>query len=144
MNRAKVILLAEDSLDDELAFKHALKHSGFDNHVIVVRDGDEAIAYLEGTGHFADRRRFPPPQVLVLDLILPKRSGWQVLQRLRSQSEFNELFVVVLTGSLRAGDLKSAYDLGANSFLRKPCRPEDLAELADGFPEHWTHALVSF
>ena len=143
MNSEKVILLAEDSPDDEMAFKHAFRQSGFDNPVIVVRDGDETIAYLQGKGRFADRDNFPLPKALILDLILPKRTGWQVLEWLRSQPEFNDLFVVVLTGSFQPGDLQNAYEMGANSFLRKPCRSQDLVELADAFPEHWAHSLVA-
>jgi len=131
------ILLAEDLKDDELHFKHTLRRAGLGNRVIVVHDGEETIAYLEGAGCFSDRESFPRPRILVADLKMPRLSGWEVLEWVRSQAEFDDILVVVLTASLRVEDLHRAYLLGASSFLIKPCRAADLADLAETFPEHW-------
>ena len=140
MNSGNLILLVEDSEEDILLFTDALNRSGLGNPVRVVRDGVEAIAYLTGQVPFSDRKSFPPPKVLLLDLTLPKMSGWEVLQWVRSNPQFKGLLVVVLTASLMATDLQRAYQMGANSFLAKPCRPEELQNLARGFPEHWSGA----
>src|SRR5437867_8698531 len=118
--------MAEDSEDDELLFMDALKRSGLANSVIVVHDGDEAIAYLNGELRYADRDRFPLPAILLLDLAMPKVNGWQVLHWVRSRPEFNDLLVVVLTSSLRVEDLQRAYRMGANSYLGKPFSLNDL------------------
>jgi len=131
------ILLVEDSEEDIAIFTNALKRSGLGNPFKVVHDGAEAISYLTAQGVFADRRRFPMPGILLLDLTLPKLDGWDVLHWLRSRTEFDKLLVVVLTASLRLDDLRRAYHIGANSFLTKPCRADDLVNLAEGFRDHW-------
>jgi CheY-like chemotaxis protein len=135
----KFILLVEDWDADVLLFREALKRSGLDNPVVVVRDGFQTMAYFNGEGEYADRERFPLPTVVLLDLNLPKARGWEVLQWIRSHPEFADILVVVLTGSFRVGDLHRAYQLGANSFLGKPCSSKDLVDLANSFPEHWRH-----
>ena len=129
MNLRPLILLAEDSEDDELLFMDVLKRSGFTNPVFVVRDGEEAIAYLNGDFRYGDRERFPLPSILMLDLALPKVNGWQVLQWLKGHPGFEHILVVVLTGSLRVQDLHSAYRLGARSYLSKPFTVDDLLNL---------------
>lgn len=137
MRSDKYILLVEDWEADVLLFREALKRSGLSNPVVVVRDGAETMAYLSGEGQYSDREKFPLPSVVLLDLNLPKTRGWEVLQWIRSHSEFAEILVVVLTGSFRVGDLHRAYQIGANSFLGKPCSSSDLIDLANSFPEHW-------
>jgi CheY-like chemotaxis protein len=130
--------LAEDSDDDELLFRYAFERAGLHGQLLVARDGDETIAYLQGKGQFADRQRFPLPKALFLDLALRKKSGWEVLQWVRDQPEFDLLLIVVLTGSARAGDVRRAYRMGANFFLEKPCNRQDLVNLASAFPAHWS------
>ena len=137
MKSEKLILLVEDWETDVLLFTEALRRSGLGNQVMVMPDGNETIGYLSGKGQYADRERFPLPTVLLLDLNLPKTRGWEVIQWVRSQEEFDSLLVVVLTGSFRTGDLHRAYQMGANSFLGKPCSAQDLVNLANSFPEHW-------
>ena len=134
MNAQDVILLAEDSEDDELLFSYSWHRAHLEGSLRVVRDGDETIAYLQGEGPFADREKSPLPKVLILDLIMRKRTGWEVLQWIRSQPQFNYLQIVVLTGSSRAGDVQRAYKMGANSFLVKPCTQQDLLNFASAFP----------
>jgi len=135
---SNLILLAEDSEEDELLFMNALRNSGIRNPVIVVTDGRQVIAYLNGELQYADRSRFPLPRILMLDLAMPKLDGWQVLQWVRARPEFADLLVVVLTNSLRADDLQRAYRMGANSFLGKPCTSAELLNLQQAYPAHWT------
>jgi CheY-like chemotaxis protein len=134
---SNLILLAENSEDDELLFLDVLKRSGLNHPVIVVPDGQEAIAYFKGDSRYVDRDRFPLPNILLLDLAMPKVDGWQVLQWIRLRAEFNHVLVVVLTASTRVADLQQAYRMGANSFLVKPCTVDDLLNLERAFPKHW-------
>ena|SRR5438093_1540128 len=129
--------MVEDWEADALLFTEALKRSGLQNPLAILRDGAETINYLAGDGQYGDRQRFPLPSVLLLDLNLPKTRGWDVLQWVRSRAEFADLLVVVLTGSFRVGDLHRAYQMGANSFLGKPCSAKDLVKLANSFPDNW-------
>jgi CheY-like chemotaxis protein len=135
---AKAILLAEDSQDDEQLFKHVLKKSRVENPVVVVRDGAEAIKYLEGTGRFADRTRHPLPDILFLDLKMPGTDGFAVLEWLQEQPAVKEgLLVVVLTHFDDHYLIERAYNLGAHSFLAKPIMVEELENLIRHFNGRW-------
>jgi len=117
--RNKIILLVEDNPDDEELTMLALQESRILNEVVVVRDGVEALDYLFGTGPYADQ---PPdlPQVILLDLKLPKLDGLDVLQRLRASERTALIPVVILTSSSEEEDILASYRLGANSYVRKP------------------------
>ncbi|HWF19253.1 MAG TPA: response regulator [Verrucomicrobiae bacterium] len=134
----KMILLADDSIDDELFFKHVLKAAGVENPVHVVRDGKEVIAYLKGEGPYADRERFPRPVVLFLDLSMPGMDGWEVLKWLQSQPNRKDLLVIVLAGSSQRRRLREVYEMGANSFLFKPFSKAELEGLIFHWPDAWT------
>lgn len=116
----KVILLVEDSADDEALTLRALKKSNIQNDVVVARDGVEALDYLFGTGAHAGRDVSIVPQVVLLDLKLPKIDGLEVLKRLRGDERTSCLPVVILTSSKEEQDLLNGYRLGANSYIRKP------------------------
>ena len=143
MNSVPWILLVEDTEEDELLFIDVLKRSGLKNPIIVLPDGEEAIAYLKGEIRYADRNRFPLPGILLLDLAMPKVDGWQVLYWARSRPEFEDVLIVVLTNSLRVEDLQRAYRMGANSFLGKPCTVDDLLNLEKGFPKYWLRPALA-
>lgn len=117
---ATTILLAEDSPADVLLIQRAVRKASVADPIEVVGDGDQAVAYLAGEGAFADRARFPLPGLLLLDLKLPRRSGFEVLAWLRAQPGLRRLPVVVLTSSRLSADVNQAYDLGANGYLVKP------------------------
>ena len=120
MNRSKIILLVEDNSDDvELALRAFRKRKVL-NEIVVVRDGVEALDYLFGTGTHAGRDQKAMPEVILLDLKLPKLGGLGVLRRLRAEERTRRIPVVVLTSSSEERDILSSYDLGANSFVRKP------------------------
>jgi len=132
------IMLADDSEDDEVLFRRSVRLSGLANPVIVVRDGDEVVAYLSGEGPYADRERHPLPKVLMLDLKMPRKNGFEVLQWIKQQPHLKELLVIVLTNSDLDEDKERSRELGAQSVLAKPCSVEDLKQLAAEFPGSWT------
>jgi CheY-like chemotaxis protein len=107
------------------------------NPVRFVTDGSSVIAYLKGTGEYDDREKFPLPGVLLLDLIMPRLDGFQVMEWLKTQSQFADMLIVVLTGHGHLSNMREAYMLGARSFLTKPCRVEDVQNLLDGFSSYW-------
>lgn len=116
----KIILLVEDNPDDELLAIRALKKNNIMNDVVVARDGAEALDFLFGTGAYEGRDTSVMPQVVLLDLKLPKIDGLGVLRRLREDERTKLLPVVVLTSSKEDKDLNESYRLGANSYIRKP------------------------
>jgi two-component system response regulator len=120
MNRSGIILLVEDSEDDVELTLRAFEQSRVVNDIVVVRDGEEALDYLFLRGAYASRDPSVVPEVVLLDLKLPKVDGLSVLRELRSQEGTRRLPVVVLTSSKEETDLVASYDLGVNSFVRKP------------------------
>ena len=116
----KVILLVEDNPDDAELTLRALKKNNILNQVVLAHDGVEAIDYLFGTGTYAGRDTSALPSVVLLDLKLPKISGLEVLKQIRVQELTRYLSVVILTSSKEEQDLISGYQLGANSYIRKP------------------------
>jgi two-component system response regulator len=116
----KTILLIEDNPDDEALTLRALKRNNILNEVVVARDGVEALDYLFGTGSHAGRDTAQLPEMVLLDLKLPKIDGLDVLRRIRSEPRTRRLAVVILTSSNEERDIISSYDLGANSYIRKP------------------------
>lgn len=115
-----VILLVEDNPDDEALMLRALKQNNVYNETIVVRDGVEALDYLFASGQWADRDAKIRPQVVLLDLKLPKLDGLEVLKAMRANPQTRGIPVVVLTSSKEQEDVIASYALGANSFVRKP------------------------
>lgn len=118
--RDSVILLVEDNPDDEALTLRAFKKNRIKNQVVIARDGVEAIDYLLGTGAHAGRDLAVMPEVILLDLKLPKLDGLDVLRRIRADERTKLLPVVILTSSTEEQDLLDTYSLGANSYIRKP------------------------
>ncbi len=116
----RVILLVEDNPSDEELTLRALKKSNILNRVVVMRDGAEALDYLFARGAHASRSADEVPQVVLLDLKLPKVDGLEVLREIRADDRTKLLPVVVLTSSIQEQDVVSSYGLGANSYVRKP------------------------
>ena len=136
MSRA-TILHVEDDSNDALLFQHACRRAGMDVNLQVVTDGEEALAYLKGADQFNNRETHPLPNLVVLDLKLPRVNGFDVLAWLRNEQKLRRLPVIVLTSSSHQSDVKRAYDLGANSFLVKPVAFEALVTLAKGINQYW-------
>ena len=120
MKKDETILLVEDNPDDELLTQRALKKSNICNEVVVVRDGAEALDYLFATGAHEGRSSVAMPQVILLDLDLPKVDGLEVLRRIRSDERTKRVPTIILTSSEDQQDLVESYGLGANGYVRKP------------------------
>lgn len=116
----KVILLVEDSADDEALTLRALSRNNIGNEVVVARDGEEALDWLFATGRHADRDNREQPALVLLDLKLPKIDGLDVLRRIRAHAETRLVPVVILTSSREDQDRLRGYLNGANSYIRKP------------------------
>ena len=135
----KVILLVEDNQDDEELALLAFKKGKLVTEVVVARDGVEALNYLFGNGPHASRNVADLPQMLLLDLKLPKVDGLEVLRRVRSDPRTRRLPVIILTSSREDEDLIRGYDLGANSYVRKPV---DFAQFVDAVSQLQVYWLV--
>ena len=133
----KVILLVEDNPDDELLTLRALKKTGVQNEVVVARDGVEALDYLFASGPHAGRDPAVMPQLILLDLKLPRVGGLEVLERLRSDKRTRLLPVVILTSSREQRDMLDGYGLGANSYVRKPVSFEQFVKAAELLRSYW-------
>jgi len=117
--------------------KLTLKKANLDNPVHHVADVEQAICYLSGEAPFTDRTKHPLPSIIFLDLKLPNRDGFQLLEWVGRRPEFRTIFIVVLAGVGRIEEIAKAYRLGANTFLTKPAKPEDIDNLVTGHANIW-------
>lgn len=136
-NDEKIILLVEDNPDDEALTLRALRRANVRNEVIVARDGVEALDYLFATGAHAGRDTSMMPQVVLLDLKLPRVDGLGVLRRLRADARTRLLPVVILTSSTEERDRIEGYKLGANSYVRKPVDFGQFAQAVQQLGLYW-------
>jgi two-component system response regulator len=133
----KSILLVEDNQDDEELTVLALQENRLLNEIHVARDGVEALDFLLAQGCYAQRNPRDLPQVVLLDLKLPKLSGLEVLQRMRSHPVLKLVPVIILTTSLEERDIMESYDLGANSYIRKPVDFNNFLEAVRQLSLYW-------
>jgi CheY-like chemotaxis protein len=133
----KMILLVEDNPDDEALTLRALKKNNIFNEVVVARDGEEAVEYLFATGRYEGRDNSIQPQVILLDLQLPKLSGLEVLKCLRTDERTELLPVVILTTSSEEQDITASYENGTNSYIRKPVDFNQFTEAVKQLGLYW-------
>ena len=133
----KIILLVEDNPDDAELTMRALKQYNVTNEIVLVRDGREALDWLFGTGAYADRDISIMPTVILLDLNMPKVGGLEVLERVRADERTKLVPVVILTASKEEDDLINSYQLGANSYVRKPVDFARFAEAVRHLGMYW-------
>jgi two-component system response regulator len=133
----KMILLVEDNPDDEALTIRALQKNNIRNKVVVVHDGAEALDFLFCTGAYANRNPKDMPQVVLLDLKLPKVDGLEVLRRIRADARTSLLPVVILTSSKEEQDIMESYKNGANSYVRKPVDFNQFLEAARQLGLYW-------
>jgi len=134
---SKTILLVEDNLQDEILTLRALRRANLINQIDVVRDGQQALDYLFRQGEFADREGPDLPTVVLLDIGLPRLSGLEVLERLRADTRTALLPVVILNSSDEDRDRLKSYEVGANSFVRKPVDFAEFAETVARLGVYW-------
>jgi CheY-like chemotaxis protein len=127
------ILIAEDEDDEAFLLQRALKKAAITNPIRRVKNGEQAIEYLAGTGAFADRAQYPLPILVLLDLNMPKKSGFEVLAWTRVQPSLKALAVDIFSGSSREEDIEKALQLGANLYLKKPITSLELDQLLQGY-----------
>jgi CheY-like chemotaxis protein len=125
-----IILLVDDSSDDALLMRSVFQRAGFVQPLQFAINGDDAIAYLRGDGRYGDRSQFPLPTTVLMDLNMPRKNGFEVLEWIRRQPALRRLRVYILSASSRSQDIGRAYDLGANSYLVKPATLDGLLHLA--------------
>ena len=125
------ILLVEDDSNDVLLMQRAFRKANLTIPLQVARDGQEAMEYLDHQGNFGDVTRYSPPTLILLDLKMPRKDGFETLEWLRQQPALKRTVVVVLSSSREIGDINRAYDLGANSYLVKPGDFQTLVELVN-------------
>jgi CheY-like chemotaxis protein len=119
----------DDSENDVTLMNVAFRRARLNNPLQVVHNGEEAIAYLAGQRQYTDRKKFPLPAVMLLDLNMPMKDGFEVLDWLRKQSGLKRFSIIVLTASLRPEDVERAFELGAHSYLVKPAALDDLVTM---------------
>ena len=134
-----VILVAEDDENHVFFIQRAFERAGLLNPVHFVGDGEQAVAYLAGEGKYSNRDEFPLPSLLLLDLKMPNKDGFEVLEWIREHPTISALRVIVLTTSGATTDINRAYKLGANSFLTKPMNFTDLVHLTRWVKGYWLH-----
>lgn len=133
----RFMLLVEDNPDDEELTLIGLKESGVMNEVFVVRDGEEALQFLFAEGQYKDRNPARLPSVILLDLKLPKLGGFEILEQIRKNPITKSVPVVILTSSSEEEDVVKGYDLGANSFVRKPVEFNRFADAVRQLGMYW-------
>jgi CheY-like chemotaxis protein len=137
LHQLSTVLLVEDNEDDAELIAYAFGKAGIDNPLVTVSDGDAAVAFVEGAGAYADRERHPLPGLILLDLKLPRRSGFEVLEAVRRNEPTQGTPVVVLTSSDQTADIERAYRLGANAYLVKPVSREALLAMVRTLDAFW-------
>jgi CheY-like chemotaxis protein len=133
----KSILLVEDNPDDEVLTLMAFRDNNILNNIIVTHDGAEALDYLSGTGKYNGRDIYDLPQVVLLDLKLPKIDGLEVLHHIRANQITKLLPVIILTSSKEETDLLNSYQKGANSYIHKPVDFEQFSEAIKQLGLYW-------
>ena len=131
------ILFAEDSSDDAKLTIRALKKSGLTNHVVHVKDGTQVLDYLYCKGVYAARNIEEHPKLILLDLKMPKLTGIEVLQRIKSDEMFKSIPIVILTSSSEDPDIKRCYELGANSYIVKPIESDNFFQAIKELGMYW-------
>lgn len=133
----KIILVAEDDEDDRLLLLAAMKEAGVHDSVRMVANGAEVLDYLFGMGAYNDRDKHPFPSLLLLDIKMPGRDGFEVLAQARADEIFRSLPIIILSASCQPQDIERAYRLGANAYLVKPSNISELRQMMEALKGFW-------
>jgi CheY-like chemotaxis protein len=137
MNKKLVILAAEDDPNDLELLRHVVAETGVEVTFQAADDGEQLIQYLRGEGKYSDREVHPLPDIVVLDLKMPRMNGFEVLQWLRQEPGFARIPAVVLSGSGLESDIEEAYRLGANTYFTKPGQLAELRKIIGALIDYW-------
>jgi len=136
-NKPIDILLVEDNEADVKITLRAFAKVRLKNNIYVVHDGEEALDFIYHEGKYQDKNKFPKPNLILLDIKLPKLDGFQVLEKLKNDLQYNFIPVIMLTSSKDEEDVARSYRSGAASFIPKPVSYEDFVKVVDGFSVYW-------
>lgn len=139
MTNSKVILVAEDEENDFFLLNWAFAKQNPQIVLLRVQDGIEAIQYLEGSDGYTDRQQYPFPDLLILDIKMPRKDGLEVLEWVRKHPQLKPLITVILSSSRQDRDVGLAYSLGANSYLTKPNDSVGFKDIAQAINDYWFH-----
>jgi CheY-like chemotaxis protein len=131
------VLLVEDDLNDIFLVKRAFKLARLETPLQVVTDGEEALQYLYGQGRYEDRDAHPLPRLVVMDIKMPRKSGFEVLEAIKSDGPLRRIPVIIVSSSNRVHDINRAYELGANAYMVKPVNFRAVEHLFESITHYW-------
>lgn len=140
LGKNDLVLVAEDNPDDALLLRRALSKAGIPSRLKIVSDGEELLLYLQAKGAYADRQACPMPSLIILDLKMPRRSGLEVLEWIAENPDLAVVPTIVLSASNLENDVRTAYNLGANTYFVKPTTFEELVETMRMVENYWNRA----
>ncbi len=139
--RTAAILLVEDEAGDQELIRRALSSGNIKKELYVVKDGEDALDYLYRRGRYAEGKGFPLPDLILLDLNLPRLDGREFLARIKADPKLRRIPVVVLTTSRQDNDIAQCYDAGANSYVVKPASVEQIMKLVHALENYWFNVV---
>jgi CheY-like chemotaxis protein len=131
------VLLVEDDLNDIFLVKRAFKRANLPTPLQVVTDGEEAVQYLIGEGKYTDRRAYPMPHLIVMDIKMPRKTGLEVLEWIKKDGFLKRIPVIIVSSSDQASDINRAYELGANAYMVKPVDFQEVENLFQSITHYW-------
>jgi CheY-like chemotaxis protein len=131
------VLLVEDDLNDIFLVKRAFKMAQLENPLQVVTDGEEAVHYLSGQGKYSDRDTHPLPKLIVMDIKMPRMTGFDVLEWIKTDGPLRRIPIIIVSSSDRPEDVNRAYELGANAYMVKPMNFRDVQHLFESITHYW-------
>ena len=136
-NNQFTVLLVEDDLNDVFLVKRAFKKARIQNPLQIVTDGQEAMLYLQGEGKYADRQAYPLPKLVVMDIKMPRRTGFEVLEWVKHDGPLRRIPIVIVSSSDNPDDINRAYEFGANAYMVKPVDYKAVERLFDSITHYW-------
>ena len=135
--RSIEILIADDDAEDRMLILDALKESRLKNNVQCVENGEELMQYLQNKGKFSDKKKYPMPGIILLDLNMPKKDGREALKEIKAEKKFKNIPIIILTTSKAEEDVLKTYNLGANSFITKPVTFTAMVDVMNTLKKYW-------
>lgn len=131
------ILIADDDIEDRMLITDALTESRLKNNIQCVENGEELVQYLKNTGKFSDKKKYPQPGIILLDLNMPKKDGREALKEIKADEQLKNIPIIILTTSKAEEDILKTYNLGANSFITKPVTFIAMVEIMNALKTYW-------